>query len=478
MLFSLSGRGLLPWCLLFCLSMAYASDLYAEKPNVLLISIDDLNDWVGCLDGHPQAKTPNIDRLADNGTLFTNGHCQSPVCNPSRASMMTGRYPHSTGVYFLSPDLKQAPALAGIKTMPEVFAANGYKTMATGKIFHTGDKRFFQEYQPSGGFGPTPEKKISQPHGHPLWDWGAYPEDDDQMPDMKAAKWAEGKLKQKHEQPFFLAVGFYRPHVPMYAPQKWFDIHPRDNIELPLVKVDDREDLSQYAIDLTNLKHVSPTHDWITAAGQWEHAVQSYLACVSFADHCVGMVLDALQSSQYADNTIIVLYSDHGFHLGEKQRWAKRTLWEDGTRVPIIMAGPGVQATQRSAQPVELLDIFPTLLEMAGLPEDSDQEGQSLVPLMQNPDQNWDHPAITSFGLGNVAIRSLRYRFIEYHDGSRELYDLQNDPHEWTNLALRPEYQDIIEQHAAFLPEDPHEVLPGNSTGHEAYAAANANIQG
>ena len=459
-----------------CISVAPAllSMSAAQSPNVLLVSIDDLNDWVGCLGGHPQAQTPNIDRLADMGTLFANAHCQSPVCNPSRASMMTGRYPHTSGIYFLSPDLKQAPVVKGIKTLPEVFATHGYKTLATGKIFHAGDKRFFEEYEPSGGFGPRPEKKISQPHGHPLWDWGVYPADDNLMPDIKAAKWAVDQLHSKHVRPFFMGVGFYRPHVPMYAPQKWFDMHPRQNIQLPLVQEDDRNDLSQYAIDLTNLEHVSPTHEWVIQAGQWEHAVQSYLASVTFADHCLGMVLDALEASDYSNNTIVVLFSDHGFHLGEKQRWAKRTLWEDGTRVPLIVSAPGFQSRQRTTQPAELLDVFPTLLELAGLPADANQEGQSLVPLLKNPQQEWNHPAITSFGLGNFAIRSQQYRFIQYHDGSRELYDLSNDPHEWTNLATSPQHQQIIAEHASHLPQNQHPVLPGNSTGHSAYAAANA----
>lgn len=462
--------------LLFICCLATIPAAAADQPNVLLISIDDLNDWVGCLEGHPQAKTPNIDRLAGMGTLFENSHCQSPVCNPSRASMMTGRYPHTTGIYFLSPDLQQAPVLSSVKTMPEVFADNGYATMAAGKLFHTGDKRFFMEYQPTGGFGPRPNKKISQPHGHPLWDWGVYPDDDNVMPDMKAAKWAVSQLNKKHDKPFFMGVGFYRPHVPMYAPKKWFDLHPRKNIQLPLTKTDDRNDLSQYAVDLTNLQHVSPTHEWMTESGQWDHAVQSYLASVSFADHCLGMVLDALLSSEHADNTIVVLFSDHGFHLGEKQRWAKRSLWEDGTRVPVVISAPGFKTNQRTNQPAELLDLFPTLLQLAGLPADASQQGQSLVPLMKDPDTDWNHPAITSFGPGNFAIRSQRYRFIEYYDGSRELYDLSNDPHEWTNIVANPENESVVAKHAAFLPKNQHAVLPGTSTGHSAYAAANANV--
>jgi choline-sulfatase len=296
------------------------------------------------------------------------------------------------------------------------------------------------------------------------------------MSDTRAANWAIQKLRQDHDRPFFMGVGLYRPHVPMYATQKWFDLHPRNNVKLPLVRDDDRDDLSQYAIDLTNLEHVSPAHEWMTTSGQWQHAVQAYLASVTFADHCVGRVLDALESSQHADNTIVVLFSDHGFHLGEKQRWAKRSLWEDGTRVPLIIAAPGFDGNQRTGQPAELLDVFPTLLELAGLPADTSQEGQSLVPLMRQPEQDWPYPAITSFGRGNFSIRSARYRFIEYYDGSRELYDLQNDPHEWNNLATDTAYGDIIDHHVAFIPTDQHAILPGKSTGHKAYAAANAKL--
>lgn len=464
-------------CLLASL-LAFNTAYSVERPNVLLISVDDLNDWTGCLGGHPQALTPNIDRLADRGTLFANAHCQSPVCNPSRASMMTGRYPHSTGIYFLSPDLKAAPALKDVLTLPEHFAANGYKTMAVGKIFHGGDRRFFQEYGGNnGGFGPRPKTKISQPHGHPLWDWGAFPDSDEMMPDSKAATWAVDKLGEKHEKPFFMGVGFYRPHVPMFAPKKWFDKHPLDKIQLPLVRDNDRSDLSSYAVNLTNLKHVSPEHSWVVSAGQWEHAVQSYLASVTFADHCVGRVLDALEAGPHAGNTIVVLFSDHGFHLGEKERWAKRSLWEDGTRVPLIVSAPGHEGKQQTDRPAELLDVFPTLLDLAGLDADPAQEGQSLVPLLESPTMPWDHPAITSFGPDNYAVRSTRYRFIQYHDGSQELYDHSTDPHEWDNLASKKEKQSVLSAHAAFVPDIQHTILPGKSTGHNAYAASAAEMK-
>ena len=474
------GLALLLGFLFASLSRPGTEDSYAvetkAKPNVLLISIDDLNDWTGGLGGHPQAKTPNIDRLAERGTLFANAHCQSPVCNPSRASLLTGRHPHSSGVYFLGPDLKRAPALKDLDTLPQRFAKHGYRTLAAGKIFHGGDKRFFQQYGGSmGGFGPRPRKKISQPHGHPLWDWGAYPDNDQDMPDYKIAQWAVEKLKAlpgESETPFFMGVGFYRPHVPMYAPKKWFDLFPRESIKLPLVKKDDRADLSPYAIALTNEKHVSPRHDWVESAGQWEHAVQAYIASIAFADSCLGMVLDALDDSPHRDNTIVVLFADHGFHLGEKQRWAKRTIWEDGTRVPLIVTAPGFKKQQRSTKPAQLLDIFPTLLELAGLPTDEQQEGRSLVPLMKDVKTKWPHVALSSFGKGNYAVRSEHFRYIRYLDGSEELYDHRQDPHEWNNIVSKKELAEVIKSHRMHLPKKEADVLPGNSTGHKAYEAA------
>ena len=467
------------WCFFLFFGFPYLTFGIKNTPNILLISIDDLNNWVGCLGGHPQAHTPNIDRLANRGTLFTNAHCQSPVCNPSRASMMTGKYPHSSGLYFLSPGIRSVPTFKNGRTLPEVFSDNGYKTLAAGKIFHGGDKRFFQEYfrtsKPGavgGVFGPMPKKKVSQCPGDRLWDWGAFPNSDELMPDRRAAQWAVTQLNKNHEKPFFMGVGFARPHVPMCVPQKWFDLYPREKIILPLTKNNDLDDLSSYAIDLTSLHHVAPKHQWMVESGQWKHAVQAYLASITFVDHCLGMVLDALEASRYADNTIIVLFSDHGFHLGEKQRWAKRSLWEDSTNVPLIISTPHYRKKQRSRKPVELIDLFPTLLDLANLPNDPNQEGQSLVPLIKDPEAKWTYPAITSFGLGNYSVRSTRYRYIQYLDGSKELYDLYQDPHEWENLINDPKKQRIINKHAVFIPQEAHPILPGKSTGHKAYQAA------
>jgi arylsulfatase A-like enzyme len=453
----------------------------SEKPNVILISIDDLNDWVGCLEGHPQASTPNIDRLAKRGVLFQNAHCQAPVCQPSRASLMVSRLPSSTGLYFLNPGLQHSAVTKDEQTLPEAFAAAGYKVMGAGKLFHSKDnQRVFGsvgEYGGSfGGFGPRPQKKISQPHGHPLWDWGAFPEKTEEMPDYKIASWAQQTLNRDYEKPFFLAVGFYRPHVPMYAPKKWFELHPRDQVRLPLLREGDIDDLSAYARNLVTLKHVAPEHGWMKESGQWPHAVQSYLASVSFADHCVGMILEALEQRRDADNTIICLFADHGFHLGEKERWAKRSLWEDGTRVPLIIAGPSIE-TAVCHRPVGLIDIFPTLLDLTGQQADPKHEGHSLTPLLENPAREWEHPALTSFGRGNHAVRSTRWRYIRYVDGSEELYDHDTDPHEWTNLASDPKLKSVISEHRRWLPTSEQPILGKDSTGHKAYAAAAAELE-
>jgi len=234
--------------------------------------------------------------------------------------------------------------------------------------------------------------------------------------------------------------------------------------------------LSRYARDLTSLRHVAPLHEWIVANKQWEHAVQSYLACCTFVDSCVGKVLDALEQSPYASNTIVVLFSDHGFHLGEKNRWAKRSLWEDGTRVPLIIAGPGLPKDSICPQPAGLIDIYPTLLDLCHLRADSSHEGLSLVPQITDPSKERT-PVRTTFGPGNHAIRSRDWRYIRYRDGSEELYNHNTDPHEWNNVVANPKWQDVIAAHRSYLPSEEREILGAGSTGHEAFAAAEAARQ-
>ena len=447
-----------------------------EKPNVVLIAVDDLNDWIGVLGGHPQAKTPHMDRLAQRGILFSNAHCQAPVCNPSRASVMTSLYPSTSGIYFLNPDITESPVASKNTVMPKRFQQEGYNVFAAGKIFHNG-KGINETHIPNyagqfGGFGPMPDHKISTFPGHPLWDWGVYPERDDQMPDYQIASWAEKKLAEKQDKPFWMGVGFYRPHVPQFAPQKWFDMYPLETLQLPTTIKDDLDDISSYGIAITRLKHVSPSYEWVTENDAWKPLVQSYLACVSFVDEQIGRVLTSLDNGDYGDNTYIVLFSDHGFHLGEKERFAKRSLWEDGARVPLIIIGPGIPKGKICTKPVQLLDIYPTLLELSNLNPDPKHEGNSLVPLLKNTEAKWPHYARTSFGPGNYAIVSDGYRFIQYTDGSEEFYDHSSDPNEWHNVINDPKYIKTVQQHRAQVPKKQYEIWGVGSTGHLSYEAS------
>ena len=466
--------------LVSCVSLTCASAQEKAPPNVLLIAIDDLNDWIGCMDGHPQAQTPHMDRLAARGVLFNNAHCQAPACNPSRASMMTSLYPSTTGVYFLTPDLAASPIAKENTLMPMRFQNEGYHVTGAGKIFHgRQNERYLPNYAGMfGGFGPLPDKKLSSFPGVRVWDWGVYPERDEDLADHKMAAWAVEQFQKKQDAPLFLAVGFLRPHVPQYVPQKWFDMYPMESLQLPAVLENDLDDLSEYGINLTRLEHVSPPHVWVVKKGEWKPLVQSYLACVSFVDHQVGKLLDALDNSPAKDNTLIVLYSDHGFHQGEKERFAKRSLWEDGTRTPMIMAGPGIVKGKECSKPAQLLDIYPTLLELTGLNPNPKLEGNSLVPLLKNPQTDWPHMARTSFGPGNYSIVSEHYRYIHYNDGSEEFYDRTKDTHEWDNVINHPEYAEVIKKHRAEIPQQRHEILGQTSTGHKSFEASEALSRG
>lgn len=387
---------------------------------------------------------------------------------------MTGLYPATSGVYFLNPDFRRSKVAAKCVPMPMRYEAEGYAVSGAGKIFHgKQNRRYLPNHAGSfGGFGPRPEEKLTSFPGHALWDWGAFPESDAQMPDSKIAAWAVQRLAQEFDDPFFLAIGFFRPHVPQYVPQKWFELHPAETLQLPRTLPGDLSDLPDYGIHLTRLEHVAPTHEWVVENKEWKPLVRSYLACVSFVDAQVGKVLDALDASARAADTFVVLYSDHGFHLGEKERWAKRSLWEDSTRVPLIVVGPGIEPGRVCRKPVELLDVYPTVLALTGHDADLAHEGQSLVPLLEDVDAEWLQLARTSFGPGNVSIRSERYRYVHYNDGTEEFYDHERDPHEWTNRIAEPGLETEIARHRAQLPRNYHPVLGKGSTGHKAFEAS------
>ncbi|MHC4351734.1 MAG: sulfatase-like hydrolase/transferase [Planctomycetota bacterium] len=440
-------------------NMAFSAGSARNKPNVLFMAIDDLNDWTGCLGGHPDVKTPNLDKLASRGVLFTNAHCSAPACNPSRASLMTGILPSTSGVYHNPDPWRNSPALKDAATIPQHFMAHGYSAVGGGKIYHGAfpDPPSWQSYFPSQKQNkpPDPEPPNQPINGIPKtahFDWGPVDVPDRDMGDRKVAAWATEQLKKKHDKPFFLACGFFRPHLPWYVPNKYFDMYPPDKITLPNVNDNDLDDVPELGKKMARPER---DHAKVVKHKQWRKAVQGYLASITFVDTCVGRVIKALDKSAYADNTIVVLWSDHGWHLGEKLHWRKFSLWEEATHNVLMAVVPGVtKARQRCSRPVTMVDIYPTLIELCGLTPKKELEGKSLVPLLRNPQARWDRPALTTHGRNNHSLRGERFRYIRYSDGTEELYDHEKDALEWTNLANDPKYAAVKKEFAEWLPKN------------------------
>jgi arylsulfatase A-like enzyme len=460
-----------------------AADKVEQKhPNVLMICVDDLNDWLGCMGEHTNSITPNMDKLASKGVLFTNAHCQAPICGPSRASIMTGLRPSTTGIYGQIDDEKIRGASEPTRNnvfLPEYFKNQGYYTMGKGKIFHNhAPKGVFDESAGrQGGFGPNPEKRFKWFNEGTQTDWGAFPETDEEMPDFKTAKWAVERLQENYEKPFFLVAGFVRPHVPWYVPQKWFDMHPVAGVETPPYKKDDYLDLPAIALKVHDLPQM-PTTDWAIETGNWKDMVQAYLACVTFVDHYIGEVLNALENSKYKNNTIVILWSDHGYRVGEKGIFAKHALWQEATNAPLIISMPGRKTTGKCDVPVEMLDIYPTLLDLCGLPVNKTNEGKSLKPLIENPESGTGSYAITTYGRNNHAVVSNAFRYIHYEDGSEELYNRKADPNEFENIAAKPENLEIKSALSKFLPKRNEYWSPAVKNGANEYFENQIKTQG
>jgi arylsulfatase A-like enzyme len=426
-----------------------------SKPNILFIAVDDLNDWVGVLGGHPQARTPHIDKLANRGVLFTNAHAAAPACNPSRVAVMTGLHPSSTGIYYNSQPFR--PVLPDVVTLPEYLQNNGYTTLGAGKVYHLPypDAQSWDEYYPSK---ENMKPKDPRPDMVPAngiaetgsFDWAPLGVSEDDMSDAKVANWVAQQLQKKHEKPFFLAAGIYRPHLPWYVPEVYFNHYPLGEVQLPPYLETDLSDVPPAGVAMATSAGL---HEKIIANKQWHNAVQGYLASIEFADAQVGKIIIALEQSPYANNTIIVLWSDHGWHLGEKNHWRKFALWERSTRVAFMIVVPNSSNPGRSARAVNLIDIYPTVLDLAGLPAKEGLYGQSLRPLLESPTVVWKRPSVTTQGRGNHAVRDDRWRYIRYADGSEELYDHENDPNEWTNLANDGAHLEVIERLKQYLPK-------------------------
>jgi len=441
----------------------------SSHPNVLFIVVDDLNDWVGCLDGHPQARTPNLDNLARSGTLFSNAHCQAPLCNPSRASVLTGLRPSTTGIYGLAPGIRAVAALTNWITLPQFFAQHGYFTASFGKVFHDGSisqelqKNEFDVWGPAPPMPLPPGKFVPTPDPMRAVDWGIFPTDDREQADWKTADNAIAQLQSRpKEKPFFLAVGFRLPHLPCFASQKWFDLFPENKIVLPPVFYHDREDTPRFSWYL-HWDLPEPRLCWLETNHQWTPLVRSYLASTAFMDSQLGRVLDVLKASGQYKNTVVVLWSDNGWHLGEKLITGKNSLWDRSTHLPLIFAGPGVTAHAVCRSPAELLDIYPTLIDLCGLPARSGLEGHSLMPQLRDTDAAREWPALTTANAGNTAVRTGHWRYIRYADESEELYDELADSNEWTNLAADPHYASTKAELVKWLPQNYAAPAPGSA---------------
>ncbi|NQU21912.1 MAG: sulfatase [Candidatus Nealsonbacteria bacterium] len=491
-----------------------------EKPNVVLIVCDDLNDYITGMGGHPQAKTPNIEKLAQSGVAFRRAYSNSPICAPSRSSFLTGIYPHTSKNLFWDKWYEN-PVLKHSKTVMEHFRDNGYHVAGSGKLMHHHLGGVWSEFKHKADYGPfvfngsqrVAHPSVPLPFGSigsvdgsfaPLSDvpyapdksqkkgwiygtWGKtvpmrYVDEQsrDPTPDERNAKWAAARIKafaeEKGGKPFFLAVGFIRPHTPLHVPKRFFDMFPLENVKLPVIRENDADDC-HYADVFDEqqkglryfrlLKESYPTME----AGIKAFA-RAYLASVAAVDECVGEVVEAVDNSRLSDNTVIVLTSDHGWNMGEKDYLFKNSLWEESARVPLVIRAPGIAAAGGVAEhPVALIDIYPTLVDLCGLQGDTrkgDQgaqlDGHSLRPLLEDPkSETWGGPdaALTMIFAGkdtaknpakqHWSVRTRRWRYIRYNNGAEELYDHDNDEYEWTNLATAPQHAAVKQELKAKL---------------------------
>lgn len=456
-----------------CVSATNAADETPDRPDILFLVVDDLNDWITLLDSDAPIPTPNLERLATRGTLFTRAYCISPACNPSRVATLTGLRPSSSGVYGNKSDWRRA--LPDRPTIMERFRAAGYDVRGAGKIFHHHldgafhDERSFDDFQPMRPQLYPPEKlNRASEYGSRNTDWGAWPERVEDSIDHRTVEYCTRQLASPAgDRPRFLACGIFKPHSPFFAPRSH---HERlGEVGRPERREDDWDDLPSGARTLLKSKQ----HFWRGMAaldrrlpGSYADFLRSYAACATFADEQIGRVLDALEESDRRDETIVVLWSDHGFHLGEKDHIEKFALWEKATHIPFLVVAPGVtEPGSRCERPVDLTALYPTLLELCGLPADDRCDGTSLVPLLRDPGAEWDRPAVMTYGRGNHAVRSERWRYIRYADGTEELYDHEVDPHEWTNLAGEARHADVMAEHRRWLPTEERAPIPDLKPG-------------
>lgn len=430
-----------------------------EKLNILLIAVDDLNDWVGVYGGNPQIITPNIDKLAEKAMVFRNASCPGPVCGPSRSALLSGFMPHTTGIYGNSNNMLESKMVQEHATLPEYFSRNGYVTISKGKIFHKhattngfdhGHWAYDVWEHEQGKGGIVREKYYSRNKGiingkkvqdarftensGTEFSWAPTEVGKVETLDYRTAEWFAKKLEEDYEKPFFMLAGISKPHLPWYIPQEYFDLYGLDTLKIPEYRLDDYDDI----LNDKGEKIYEPTADfrWVEQDKDlFKRAVRAYMAATSYADECIGVMLDALSKSKYADNTIVVLFGDHGWHLGEKLRFRKAELWKESTQLPFIIKLPGMNKMQYCDRNVNLIDLYPTLVELCNLPEKPGLDGESISTLLTDPLAKW-HPTVTAYGPGNFSVISEEWHYIIRSEKRvEELYDLKNDPMEWNNLA-------------------------------------------
>ena len=432
-----------------CLLMMGLSAFAEERPNVLFIALDDLNHWIEPLGRHPQAKTPNIQRLADMGLTFENAQCAVPACEPSRVAIMGGRRPWVSGAYENRHTWQNAQKSG--EGLSAQFLNAGYYVAGAGKVYHGMEyyPEEWSEYMNSKGYslhgrGVGVEDGFLNDKVHPDLK-------DEDIIDWHSVDYIIERLQRDDDQPFFLACGIYKPHLAFVAPRKYYEPFPLESIQRPLTKEGDIDDLPPAALKMLS----TSKHQRMLVNNQWERAIQSYLATILYADMNIGRLLDALENSSHLDNTIIVLWSDHGWSLGEKQRWHKFALWEEAARTPYIWVVPGVTTLgSRSSKPVDLMSVYPTLCSLAGIERPEHVSGHDITPLLKDPSADWAYPAITTHGRGNHSVRTETHRYIRYANGDEELYYNAKDPYEWTNQESNPEFATLKAKLATWLPKE------------------------
>lgn len=416
-----------------------------KRPNVLFIAIDDLNHWVGHLARNEQTRTPQMDALAKRGVTFSRAYCAAPVCNASRAALMSGLRPHQSGVYENRNDWRRVVPMD--KPMTAAFRRGGYSVLGCGKIYHGGFDRREEWDDYMVGHGGDPRSRAEGGVGGIRF--ARLDCRDDELNDYKIADWAIGQLGRTHDKPFFLACGLHLPHMPWSVPGTWFDKFPLESIKLPPHIENDLADVPPAGVKMARPEG---DHATMLKSGRWKEAVQAYLAAIAYTDMNVGRVVAALEASPHKDNTVVCLWGDHGWHLGEKEHWRKFALWEEATRAPLVFAGPGL-AKGTCGRTVDFMSIYSTLCELCGLDVPEHVQDPSIAPLLRETKGAWDKPALTTYNFKNHTVRSETHRYIRYANGDEELYDEQADPYEWKNLAGETKLAKLMADLARHLPK-------------------------